>query len=167
MNRVKMTWCIPALITAMAAAALFIGCAWNDGLDKADPVIENPTTPQISARSLGPLAAAYDISPPPGLTPRQTYDRFHQAVSDHDTQSIIMFLSAKTRDRMAQLGLCMSVTDVPTLINDLLKDPQFAAFSPDESIKDLKQTGDSAVITTRKGNTVNMVQEDGCWRLVF
>jgi hypothetical protein len=167
MSRSNTIWSLSALVTVLMAGLVLSGCAWNDGLDEAGPIIANPSTPHLSTQPLGPLAGAYDVAPPPGLTPEQTYDRFHQAVTDRNTQDIVMFLSSQTRDRLAQLGLCMSVTDVPTLINDLLQDPQFAAFAPDESIKDLKINGDTAVVTTRKGNTVNLSCEDGCWRIVF
>ena len=61
----------------------------------------------------------------------------------------------------------MSVTDVPALIESLLNDPAFAAFAPDESIQSIDAGADEATLTTRKGNIVAMVMEDGAWRFDF
>jgi hypothetical protein len=136
-------------------------------LDSAGPVIANPTNPELSSRSLGPLAGAYNVVPPPGLSPTQTYENFHAAVTARDTAGCYTYLSSKTRDRLAQVGLAMSVTDVPTLIENLLKDPAFAAFAPDESILKIDAGTERTTLTTRKGNIVAMVMEDGAWRFDF
>jgi len=167
MYSAKMAWCVTALLALGAAASLCTGCALNDGLDTAGPVIANPATPELSSKSLGPLAGAYNVAPPPGLTPTQTYQNFHAAVTARDTVGCYTYLSSKTRDRLAQLGLAMSVTDVPTLIENLLQDPAFAAFAPDESIQSIDAGAERATLTTRKGNIVAMIVEDGAWRFDF
>ncbi len=163
-----MVWCTPALCALLlAAAALCVGCSLSDGLDEAGPVIAKPSTLQLSSSPLGPLAGAYSVAPQPGLSPTQTYENFHAAVTARDTAGCYTYLSSKTRDRLAQVGLAMSVTDVPALIENLLKDPAFAAFAPDESIQSIDAGAERTTITTRKGNTVAMVMEDGCWRFDF
>jgi hypothetical protein len=167
MYRAKMAWYVTALLALGAAASLLTGCALNDGLDSAGPVIKNPVTPELTSKNLGPVAGAYNVNPPPGLTPQQTYAQFHQAVTDRNISGLYMFLSSQTRDRLAKVGLAMSVTDVPTLIDHLLNDPAFAAFAPDESIANIEVNQDRAILTTTRRYSVNMVQEDGSWRFEF
>lgn len=160
------------LITITALQLVFAlvclnGCSWQDGLDVADPVISEVKTPQNPSRSLGPLANAYDREPDAGLTPSQTYDLFHTEVIARRTEGAYVYLSQRSRDRLSEVALAMSVTDAQTLIDGLLKDPSFAAFAPEESVAKEAIEGDKAVVTTRSGLPVNMVREKGTWRIDF